>query len=257
MGIMVRLAILFCLLATGLSAQTSDALRQFQILSQPGRGEQVIGPSAQAEWAAVGRVNQRQVEAEQTCTGVLVAPDLVLTASHCIWITEDPALRPAALADRLFVAGWNRGSYAALSSAADARIHPEARPVGGGQDFGHDFAALRLADPPTGIAPLPLGPPPQFGEMLAYIGYSNDRLHAPVLHAPCPVQSVTATLAQIGCRPRGGNSGSPVLRATPDGWEVVAIMVARSGPGGLAAIPDAWVREQISGVVVSVEDTPP
>lgn len=242
MGIMARLAIVFCLIATGLAAEDVPALRQLDLMRAPGRGELVIGLTARADWAALGRLNKGGIDTPTTCTAVLIAPDLVLTAGHCVHLGGTPEQRAAKIAELRFVAGWNRGSYAALGSVSEAMQPPGFALTAGAMRIASDLTILRLSEPlPDSIAPMPIGPPPGPGEELAYIGYTNRHRHAPRLHAPCTASAGPPNVVVVDCQPSGGNSGSPLLRATTDGWEIAAIMVARGDGIGFATLPGDWV----------------
>lgn len=105
----------------------------------------------QPPWNAVAKV---QTNIGTRCTGALIAPDIVLTAAHCLYNRRTQSLLQAGSLHVLF--GYSRGDY---------RWH---RAVSGyttgsgfeGRDAGlqrSDWALLELADPiPGEIAPLSL-----------------------------------------------------------------------------------------------------
>mgnify|MGYP003888069503 CR=1 FL=1 len=68
---------------------------------------------AEPPWVSIGRVNRG---GRAFCTGVLIAPDKVLTAAHCLYDTAQGQWAPASAIH--FVAGYARGEYAAESGAA-------------------------------------------------------------------------------------------------------------------------------------------
>jgi len=226
-------------LAAPAGAQQAGPDAMLDTLRAPFRQMHLIGPAEQAEWNALGRLDVGGIDTDRTCTGALVAPATVLTASHCARGTTDEV--PDDSRRLHFVAGWNRGGFAARSVARRFDRHPGAAPRMDLAHVGKDLALVQLADPVPAVAPLPIGAPPHLGEELAYAGYRNELRHAPAFFAPCPVVEQGPDYIVVGCEPKGGNSGSPVLRRTQTGWEIVAVMVARAPGYGIAAVPGDWL----------------
>lgn len=199
---------------------------------------------AQWKWDAIGRVNVGGFNTKSTCTGTLVAPDLVITASHCVAKFRNTE---AKLADLHFVAGWNRGEYAAHRTAKAVLFHPKApkgRIAGATIPFDIALIALESAIPETTVAPLPvLGLFPQ-PETVDLIGYRNDRIHAPSLSKNCSA-TWYGPLLNVGCPVVPGNSGGPVLDLTTGSPRVIAVISARSNGHALTAPIDDWVLDQI------------
>jgi len=161
---LIRNAALFAAIATTSMAET-----------------RVISLEEQPDWNAVGRVNKAGFNKSGSCTGTLVAPDMILTAAHCT-PSGDPGAR---IVDYVFVAGWNRGEFAASATFAEVYL-PEGHTYGPLQieRIHTDIALVRLATPiPEDVVrPLPLS---ALGDTaLAFVGYRNDRLHAPQMSAP-------------------------------------------------------------------------
>ncbi|MAE89375.1 MAG: trypsin, partial [Pelagibaca sp.] len=70
-------------------------------------------------WQAVGRL---ELAGKAFCTGALIAPDMVLTAAHCLFDAETGARIPA---DKIqFLAGWRNGRAAAYRRVRRAVAHP-------------------------------------------------------------------------------------------------------------------------------------
>lgn len=207
----------------------------------PGRADPLpaLGLKERQSWTAVGLVNHAGYRDRATCTGALIAPDLVLTAAHCASDT------------RHFVAGWDRGSFAAHRKSVQAIVHPNYQTATGNDRFRYDIAVLRLSDPinPRAITPLRLDDQARLrrGD-LTLLGYHKLRPHVLNGRDDCPSLSPPAQpILVVGCEVISGNSGGPVLARTQDGWVVVAVLVGRAGganPRALAVPVDAWLMTQ-------------
>lgn len=218
---MIRAALLALLLTAPAAAQELPALP----------------PGDHAQWQAVGRVNTKGYNRRGMCSGALVAPDLVLTAAHCIAGPEGSPVRAESLH---FVAGWFGGDYAAESAVASYEVHPRAY-ARMQLDIEHDLALLRLASPME-IAPLELaeGAAPPF----ALVGYHDHRPHRLSARFDCPGGRLHALL-RLGCPVRPGNSGGPVLVREAGAWRIAAVVSAFAGGRTLAVPVDGWVRDRI------------
>lgn len=173
-----------------------------------------LATGAGAEPMAVGRLSYSTgpASAATACTGTLVAPDLVLTALHCLLDRTGAPRDPASV---LFAPGWAAGEAAAV--LAGAEIIP-ARPRGLAPAL--ELALLRLAAPAP-VAPIGLAPPAD-GPFLT-LGY--DRRGPPQLarHEGCHLIGRPAAMLALDCPAVSGHSGGPVLQ---DG-ALVAVMVGR------------------------------
>lgn len=192
-------------------------------------------------WAAVGRVNAGGFRTRGMCSGVLVAPDRVLTAGHCLFRGDGQRVP---LEDLHFVAGWHRGTARGDRRVVEARLHPKAI-EDGRIDPGHDLAVLRLADPME-IAPVPLlgrdlVPPPY-----AIVAYEGSRPHVMGGRFDCDLELRKFSLAMTHCAVEHGASGGPVLGHTEAGWRVVGVVSAVAGEWTLVPRALDWVAEQVA-----------
>ena len=194
------------------------------------------GPLSEAEhpqWRAIGRVNVGGFNTRSACTGTLIAPDLVLTAAHCV---PARATREEAPEQVHFLAGWYRGDYAAHRTARAIFVHPDY--VRDRRGVGHLYSDIALIELESPIAaeeatPLPLRPMPNFADDIDIVAYGNPRPNLLERSGPCVGIALNDDLLGLTCRVRGGNSGAPVLRRGEDGWGLVAVAVARNtGDGG-------------------------
>lgn len=199
-----------------------------------------LASSEQHQWNAVGRVNVGGIGSTGACSGTLVAPDLVITAGHCVGAVLGDTPRRE-LSDLHFVAGWNRGDYAGHSTAAEVIPHPDYVPGSmTALTVRNDVAFIRLAEP-LDVTPMSIGRI-QGAETLEFLGYRNGRLHAPEHRGPCGFDLVADGLVTFDCRPVSGNSGAPLFRSGEPG-EVVAVISAQTRNGGLAPLTSGWAAE--------------
>lgn len=188
-----------------------------------------VDPGEEA-WRAVGRINQGN---GAFCTGVLIAPDLVVTAAHCLYHPRTGRRLQASAVH--FVAGWADGRAAAHRFGAKIAQSPLFDPGAPPSltAMSTDIALVRLSSPvPAEIAPLPLAPPQRGERPALVVSYARDRPHLASME-PCladfPDSARRPVLA--GCASVEGASGAPLLVETPAGYAVAAVISGRMGEG--------------------------
>ena len=203
------------------------------------------GPGAGAEDlpAAVGRISYGDAPAPGAaiCSGTLVAPDLVLTASHCL---RGAAADPASIR---FDAGWSGGKPAAWRRGATV-ILLEGTPPAGMAGLPEDVALLVLDAPfaTEAVAPLPLIDPA--GSSFTLIAFRRDAPDQPPRRDICGIVITAPGLLGFDCAVVSGNSGAPLLVWDGTDWRIVAVMVAASRAGPVrswAALPPDGLRQRI------------
>jgi secreted trypsin-like serine protease len=200
----------------------------------------VVGGSAAREAHGPRAVTVR-VEAGRglMCTGVVIAPDLVLTAAHCLIhggrvfvVSLDPSLSPRR----------HNVSAMAVHPSFVAQRSPRTQP-------GTDLAMIRLAKPlPADMTPVRMGGGMWTGESLAVAGFGVGRegaaATARILRAAdlvgggdagAPNGVVIAFDARTEARTSGagacrGDSGGPVLRGAATSTDLVGIVSWAGGP---------------------------
>lgn len=192
----------------------------------------------EAPWSSLVRV---QSEAGGQCTGVLVAPDRVLTAAHCVVArrTGTPLL-PGRVN---LLAGYDRGAFRARAVAREIRLGPGFDPATR-RPHGADWAVLRLAAP-LGVPALPVAPAAA-GAAAMLGGWQRDRAHALLADTACRVEAAErdagGPLLRHSCAATRGSSGAPLLVRRGAGWAVAGVQVAaQDGAQGGVAVPAATI----------------
>ncbi len=215
---LLRVAVL-ALVAFGFVSKS--ALAQAPLPPEQHYGE-IADPSVWP-FSAVGRVNRTTRSDERGfCTGTLVAPNLVLTAAHCLY--QDEGVRSVIH----FVTAVANGVAAEHATAKRVIISPQYVPHQPFRietvqnDWGIIVLNEALATRPVPVRSLTLAQVEKAGPFM-HVGYGKDRPFLPSVVRDCWVGGLDEQTLMYRCLTNSGFSGAPILTQVGGTYAVIGI----------------------------------
>lgn len=195
--------------------------------AQDARPQRLDSLEAGRAWQAVGRLD---IDGKGFCTGTLIAPDLVLTAAHCLYDRgTKKRIRPEMVE---FRAGWRNGRASAYRGVRRAVVHPDYVYDGevSSQRVRNDLALLQLAIPirNTTVEPFETAQRPDAGDKVGVVSYARDRAEAPTLQEVCGVMARQEGILVMSCDVDFGSSGAPIFSFEGDAPRIVSVVSAKA-----------------------------
>ncbi len=221
-----------------------------------GRDDRVLIDEEGPPWNAIGQVNIGGYRIAWGCTGTLVAPDLVLTAAHCVM---DPWKKAPHPVHRIhFLAGVQRAKYQAHSTAKCLRFLPtykfipwlpkrlrgKFKPMEERLLFWATDVVVIVLKEKLQIAPAPLaeGLVPRPGMRLVHASYGGDRRYSLYADLNCRLtwSHVDEPLWYQDCDTHFGGSGGPIFIEMDAHLKLAAILVGGRGSANVGLPISEW-----------------
>ncbi|MEJ6393614.1 trypsin-like serine protease [Gymnodinialimonas sp. 2305UL16-5] len=195
-----------------------------QIMPQPGDLRPIQTADDARGWEAVGRLDT----GVSFCSATLIAPDLVLTAAHCLFDDSHARIPNENLR---FSASLRNGRADAVGRIArsfipDAYVSDDDGPTV--DTVSDDVALLELTQPVINarVSPLQVGRRGRTRDLVTVVSYGRDRADYASIEEDCAILASQLPIQILSCNAVPGTSGAPILRETGAGVEVIGVVSA-------------------------------
>lgn len=231
-----------------------------------GQDDRVRVDIRQHPWRTIGRVNRGGAY----CTGILIGPSHILTASHCFW---DARRQDWVVASAFhFVVEYEKGQYGGHTKVKSYRLSDGTDPASPKKaPLEQDWAIAELEEPLgdafgyiplAGLTAAELAAEGGTAGSFVQAGYSRDIPHMLTVHKNCEITGFRRNPKNKGtiflhrCDATNGDSGSPIFLRQGENYALLGIHVAtvtQSGKGVLGVAISADTFRSAAKKDVSVQ----
>lgn len=239
----LRISLLLILMGISLASFADDhslSRQQIKTLFFGNDQRTAITQVTETPWNAIG---QLETESGNLCTATLISPQIALTAGHCLLSPPGKFDPPVAIRFMAMKNGWRYEIHDIEAKVEPSLVH-KLKADGEGwvvpsKAAPFDYAVIVLHNPPSAITPIPIFPGSRHElndalvgqhHLVTQAGYPADHLDNLYAHQGCKISgwSQKAVLSHQ-CDTLPGDSGSPLLLHSAEGWRLIAVQ--SSAPG--------------------------